>query len=90
MTQIDISLTAPQLHEVVTALHRNRAKINQRIRHDERKRQTPEGKEAEAADPCRGLYLDTIATCRASRIETIDDLLEQLEKHEYVQHFDND
>ena len=74
-----ITCTPPQLHEIVTALHRNKAKIQQRIRYNQRKAETTEEQEKQAADPNRKLYLDTIETCRRGRIETIDGLLEMLE-----------
>ena len=78
--KIDINPT--QLHELVTALHKNRSHIEARIRYNQRKAGTPEEIEKQATDPCRKLYLETIETCRRGRIATINGLLEILEKHE--------
>ena len=76
------TFTPPQIHELVTALHRNRAKIQQRIRHNERLAATPEEQERRALDPGRKVYMEAMTTCRQCRIETIDALLELLEKNE--------
>ena len=77
-----ITLTPPQLHEVITALHRNRSKIQQRMRWSERHMDTPEEQEKRACDPNRTLYMETIRTCREGRIATIDALLAELTPHE--------
>ena len=74
-----ITVTPPQLHELITALHRNKCKIQQRIRHNERKMLQPEEQQRWAAEPARKLYLETLQQCRAERIKTIDSLLAILE-----------
>ena len=71
--------TPSELHEIVTALHKNRTCIAARMRRAERRSQTPEEIQKQADDPLRKLYLDTIYQCRGGRIETIDRLLQQLE-----------
>lgn len=76
------TFTPPQVHELVTALHRNRAKIQQRIRYNERRAGTPEEQERCAIDPGRKVYLEAMATCRRCRIDTIDGLLAVLEAKE--------
>lgn len=78
-TQKGLSLPPPQLHELITALHRNKCKIQQRIRHNEKKMQQPEEQQRWAAEPARKLYLETLQQCRAERIKTIDGLLAILE-----------
>lgn len=75
----EIPVTPPQLHELITALHRNKSKIQQRIRHNERKMQQPEEQQRWAAEPARKLYLETLQQCRAERIKQIDGLLAILE-----------
>lgn len=75
----EIPVTPPQLHELITALHRNKAKIQQRIRHNDRKMQDPEEQQRWTTEPARKLYLETLQQCRAERIKTIDGLLATLE-----------
>ena len=71
----EIEVTPPQRHEIVTALHRNRNKLWQRVRHTEK--QLIELKSED--DPSRRLYLETIKDLRLDRIAKIDDLLKTLE-----------
>lgn len=74
--------TPPQVHELVTSLHRNRARILGRIHRQERKAESPEEQERIACDPGRKVYLDAMAECRRCRINTIDGLLAVLETKE--------
>lgn len=70
-----IDITPPQLHEIVTALHRNRCKIWSRLRHTEKQLiELPD-----ESDPSRRLYLETIKTLRLERVAKIDALLQNLE-----------
>ena len=75
----EIPVTPPQLHEIITALSRNKAKIAQRIRYNDRKMQAPEEQQRWATEPARKQYLETLQYCRAERIQTIDGLLAILE-----------
>lgn len=77
-----IDITPPQQHEIITALHKNRSKIQQRINHNQRLADTPEELEKQAIDPTRKIYLDAMEACRKSRIATIDGLLAILEAQE--------
>lgn len=70
-----------ELHEIVTALARNRAKIRGRLARTERLLLTPpiEEIEKQQSDPMRAKYLQTLIECRKARIEIIDRLLKEIE-----------
>ena len=72
----------PQVHELITALHRNRARIQARISRQEKREGSPEELDRIACDPGRKVYLDAIIECRRCRIKTIDGLLAMLEAKE--------
>lgn len=76
---MEITITPPELHELITALQRNKAKIGQRIRYNARKMQEPAEQARWATEPARKQYLETLQYCRAERIKTIDGLLAVLE-----------
>ena len=76
---MQIEITPPELHEIITSLHRNRCKVGYRIRWDDRRRETEPVKARMEADPTYKSYLDAIRAARVQRVETITQLIQRFE-----------
>lgn len=78
---MNIEIEHKELHEILCGLHRNRAKIATRLRYTERQLAEIQNVEG-GGDKDRILYLTTIAQLRESRIRTIEELCNRLERFE--------
>ena len=73
-----LTLTPPQLDEIIRALHNNRNEIASRLRRQERLKGSELEQRKQEQDPTRKQYLDTIKNSRETRIKVIDIILSKL------------
>lgn len=74
-----MNLPPPALHEIITSLHRNRSRVNARIRKEDRRMETEPVRDRMEADPAYKAYLEATRAARVQRIENINQLIHQFE-----------